>query len=820
MKKKKSKPSSAPKKKQQAGAAKGAGKGNSKGGKAEPAGPNPYDVFQNKRRRNSVLNERVRGEHRNLARSRQASASERTQKLLKEKLGSRRTSRFRDGRLGGDAEPGDSNVQRLVRLRQKEAKRSFNLGKEEDLQHGGRAISSLDDAEIRRSLVGSDDEEFPQDATVDDIVEQGRLRKAEAAKEKEEHERQLGDLDKEFGNIMSELDFRPPKAQRPIERVEPDNYDKLLKELVFDRKATASERTKKPEEIAREKAEELEALERQRLARADGLADAAEGEGEGGEDKEADDDDSQDDGDGGEEVEGDEEEGEEEEPGEEDPEVAAEEDGEDGPESLKDCEDEDDRLGENCIKLMSSQEAAKVNTSVMKNGPGEDGLPFAPECPADRLAVERLLEGRSAKTALKLVQRVRTRTAVALSADNRAKLRVFFTALLDFAMNVLARSDGDLSARGMTVVYALRQPLLEMANAHPEEATQYFSAKLQALGPESAPKAQELACLKLVALLFPVTDFQHPIVSPALLLADHWAAQLAALGAGIEDLVSEGSMLWSTLYELLLPGKKFCSSFFQLGAALLESCAASAAQGRKQCADAATDIAALLAKALRLLAEDSPEVGLVANEELVRPVLRRISGGGGKEAVAEALKLLDTALCPAGSEENSKSSHGFTPLRLFEAGPAQIKMLDPIFHEEGDRPAAKGMELSETKQLERRLNKERRAAARQLSRDASVLQQLQSRKDDVRRRAQGQERKRVRQIMEVERSELKKMASEFDKSMDTSFGSYSKTKERKKANRRMAGNATADNPKGPSTAKESGAGKKAKGGKKAASKGQ
>ena len=45
--------------------------------------------------------------------------------------------------------------------------------------------------------------------------------------------------------------------------------------------------------------------------------------------------------------------------------------------------------------------------------------------------------------------------------------------------------------------------------------------------------------------------------------------------------------------------------------------------------------------------------------------------------------------------------------------------------------------------------------------------------------------------------ELKKMATEFDKSMNTTFGSFSKTKERKKANRRMAGNATAENPKQP-----------------------
>lgn len=50
-----------------------------------------------------------------------------------------------------------------------------------------------------------------------------------------------------------------------------------------------------------------------------------------------------------------------------------------------------------------------------------------------------------------------------------------------------------------------------------------------------------------VPLIFPVTDFQHPVVTPATLLAE--ASQLAHLGENITDLVSEGSMLlaWLTV---------------------------------------------------------------------------------------------------------------------------------------------------------------------------------------------------------------------------------------------------------------------------------
>lgn len=774
--------------------------------KPNPAeqGPNPYDVFQNRRRRNPVLNERARGEHRNLARSRTLAASERTQKLLREQLVSGRSSKFRDGRIAADDDDDDSNVKRLVRLRQKEAKRSFTLGKEEELMHEGQPLSTLEDAELRKSSTGEDDEEFDN---IDDIVQQGRERKALAMQEKAEHERQLGELDKDFTDVMGELNFNPPKAQRPIERVEADSYDRLLKEMTFQKRATATERTKTPEEIAQEKAEKLEALERERLARADGLADDAplnasdeEMDQEGEAPSMAMAEEPADEG----------EEGEEEEEKEDDVEVSAEAAAGQGAGGDK---DDDDRLGEDCVPLMSTQEANKLD--AMKNGPGEDNLPFAPECPENRLAMEKLLQGRSPKAALKLIQRVRARTAVSLSAENRSKIKAFFTALLDFALTVLSRSDGDISSRGMTLVYALRRPLLELAREHTEEASTYFSEKLKALGPDTAPRAEELACLKLIAMLFPVTDYQHPVVTPALLLADHWAAQLANMGAGIEDLVSEATMLWGTLYELLLPGKKFCASFFQLGGALLESCASSAAQGRSQCREAAVDIAALMAKALRLLAEEASALAIVAREDLLRPALQRIPSSN-REAISKALGLL---------EESTGSSQALTPLRLFESGPAQIKMLDPIFHEEGDRPT-RGMEASESKQLERRLNKERRSAARQLSRDAAVVQRIQNRKDDIRRATQGKEKKRVRRIMEVEKQELKQMATEFDKSMDTSFGSYSKTKQRKKENRRMAGNATAENPKRPperksdkgsasgANAEKSGGGKKKKEGQK------
>merc|ERR1712151_1425536 len=125
-------------------------------------------------------------------------------------------------------------------------------------------------------------------------------------------------------------------------------------------------------------------------------------------------------------------------------------------------------------------------------------------------------------------------------------------------------------------------------------------------------------------------------------------------------------------------------------------------------------------------------------------------------------------------------------------------------HELGDSNVMRrGMEVSETKQLKRKLTKERRAATRQLSRDATALQQLEMRKDAKVRVARKVERKRVSKIMEDEKSMLKKMGTEVSGGMDTSLGSYSSTKARKKANPRMGGNAVEGAAKPPKGARDS-----------------
>eukprot|EP00927_Polykrikos_kofoidii_P007155 TRINITY_DN12908_c0_g1_i1.p1 TRINITY_DN12908_c0_g1~~TRINITY_DN12908_c0_g1_i1.p1 ORF type:complete len:867 (+),score=182.09 TRINITY_DN12908_c0_g1_i1:64-2664(+) len=774
---------------------------------------NPYEVFQNRRRRNPVLGERVRGERRDLARSRATASAERTRGILRDQLGSGRTSNFRDNRLGesgGDEKV--SSVQRLVRLRQKQSKRSFAIDgagrtdRAESLTIAGRRVDELDDAELRGAATGDseNEEQFARadgDGNLDPVEESKRL-KAEAAKEKAKQEMELGELDADFGDIMGELSFRPPKAVAKLEkRGEPDGYDSLVRQLAFDRKVSASERLKTPEEVAQERAERLATLEAERAARAkddggeaDEGASASENEAESIKttvasitnkgstqstpgDVEGKDSDTEDDGDN--EDEG----GESEAASQIDEEVA-------GDEQEAGLEDDDDKNADDLVPLLSAAEAAAIDIMANENEDGQ--LPYKVECPSDSQGVASLVSGRRPRTAVKLLQRVRACTAVALAPGNRAKLKYLFIALVEYVISAVAREDGDVSARGMELFYALRPIVVELAGEHPQEAYDFFGERLKAMGPKTLPRAAELCCLKLISIVFPTTDFQHPITTPAALLADHWAARVAALGAGITDLVSDALMLWDVLYSFVGTSGRFSPAFFQLGAALLETCWASASTGRPHSAETAQDVAALLLRQLRRLAEIDTGAARIACDELVRPSLKRareLVDSVGYVQATSLLKQMDALWKESGDGGESEGRRPVKPLRIFETARPEIRVLDPIFHEEGDRPS-RGMELSETKRLRRKLNDERRAAARQLARDAAVVQRFQAKDDDHRRKSRLAERARVRAMMDDERDMLAQLKTESGGGMDTSLGSYSAKKAEKKANRRLGGNAT------------------------------
>jgi nucleolar protein 14 len=132
---------------------------------------------------------------------------------------------------------------------------------------------------------------------LDDLIARRKMLKAERLKTREEQEDQVANLDNAFGQFSELLQYRDKKKERRDEELRRANketsggdgdgmadWDVEMKQYMYERKVQASDRTKTPEEIAKEQADRLHQLETRRLARMQGdfddddLSDISDGE--------------------------------------------------------------------------------------------------------------------------------------------------------------------------------------------------------------------------------------------------------------------------------------------------------------------------------------------------------------------------------------------------------------------------------------------------------------------------------------------------------------------------------------------------------------
>eukprot|EP00804_Cyclotella_cryptica_P013687 CCRYP_016131-RA/>CCRYP_016131-RA protein AED:0.07 eAED:0.07 QI:308/1/1/1/0.66/0.42/7/2083/1063 len=117
---------------------------------------------------------------------------------------------------------------------------------------------------------------------LEERIQRKKMEKAEKMKRKEDQAETFETMDESFSELAKLLQFRD-KEQERVERsqkkkagtlsaedVEMDDWDKEMKEYLFERKVKATDRTKTPEEIAKEEADRLHKLETRRLARMNG----------------------------------------------------------------------------------------------------------------------------------------------------------------------------------------------------------------------------------------------------------------------------------------------------------------------------------------------------------------------------------------------------------------------------------------------------------------------------------------------------------------------------------------------------------------------
>ncbi|KDQ64193.1 hypothetical protein JAAARDRAFT_116740 [Jaapia argillacea MUCL 33604] len=548
---------------------------------------NPFDVKVTKLK-HDVGGRKVKGVTGRPAQSRQAGLEQRNKTLLKEYAERNHAGGILDRRFGENdptMTPEERMLERFTRERQRASKGdAFNLEDEEELTHYGQSLSKLDDFD--GVGLGLEDEEDEDGGQIDgDVVkkvhfggfdddEEGEegvdgeppLKKSKAevmaeviAKSKEHkfiRQEQKGQdedirqkLDMEFDDLKSLLYNTASSSSAPVNDVfgtETDKdkeYDEVVRELAFEKRAKPKDRTKTEEELALEEKERLEKLERKRKRRMLGEDDDYDseeddtGRGRKGKKRERGGDDLDDDFDEGEEgwdglgvglggERQDEVEGESDEGSEDQDEDSEDEDEDVGTNGSDESEGE---LGEH-EALVANPSLKKVKRSKysVQKGQKSKELPFTFPCPSTHEEFLEIVEDVEDEDVPTVVQRIRALYHPSLAEDNKFKLQTLTSVLIDHILYITSPP-----TPRFTLLSSLVPHLHALTKSYPIPSAQHFIEKLSlmqknlkrglshgALDPESKtwPGQSELALLRVIGAIWPTSDMKHPVASPARLI--------------------------------------------------------------------------------------------------------------------------------------------------------------------------------------------------------------------------------------------------------------------------------------------------------------
>ncbi|CAG12449.1 unnamed protein product [Tetraodon nigroviridis] len=409
---------------------------------------------------------------------------------------------------------------------------------------------------------------------IEELILKSKQEKRERQAQKEEAQELTEKLDKEWKSIQALMVKKAPKGEsddKPEEKPKPEEYDMMVRELGFEMKAQPSEKLKTPEELAREEREKLQKLEADRLRRMMGEEPANSTQQQGhmsaddlndgfvldsddkktlayqdgkwnieDETKELQDEDEEEE-EGGETEE--EEEGGSSEEGEEEGEEEEEEDDEDGHSDLEsenesEAEEQNPEEKETSAKPLS-QEEVKAQQEAAKSE-----LPYTFAAPESLSELEALLRGHTPENQRLIVARTLKCNHPSLAVGNKLKLQVrqpphsaalrvylstscpsqkLFGFLLEYVGDLASRTPPELTAVDKLIpeLYNLCQMFPEAACKDVQsilgDAAHSMEEVLEVKGRAAFPSLDMLVYLKVTALLFPTSDFRHPVTTPALL---------------------------------------------------------------------------------------------------------------------------------------------------------------------------------------------------------------------------------------------------------------------------------------------------------------
>eukprot|EP01117_Protostelium_nocturnum_P005288 TRINITY_DN1927_c0_g1_i2.p1 TRINITY_DN1927_c0_g1~~TRINITY_DN1927_c0_g1_i2.p1 ORF type:complete len:789 (-),score=437.16 TRINITY_DN1927_c0_g1_i2:14-2380(-) len=762
-----------------------------------------------------------------------------------------KANEFEDQRIGETDSNLNEDEKALIRY-QKEVKKRYSKGmfnlddeESEQLTHLGANIEDMKsfddyqgnssdeeaedalDKEVVSKLhfggfekVGEEEgkeREKSRDEVYAEIIAKSKAAKRERAKGKQEQEELNDKLDLDFADLRDEIAAMKREKLTDEEKKEKGigktDYDKNVRELAFEMRAAPSDRTKKPEEIAKEEAEKLEELERQRMKRMNGEEEEENVKGKDGKQRKnqksayrsadsleddfvpekedegtlaysinSDDEDAESGAEEGEKSdEGEEEEGEE---GEEEEEESEEDEGED----LQDDEQVEEDEGEE--EVVEKKESKKK--IILKKG---SEIPFTFPVPSSHAEFSQWAEDRSGEELNVIITRIRTCNHPSLHPENKKKLEGFSEILLEHFFH-LSASISSVDSVPLSQLNVLTKHLFELKEIFGDRLfhlcrdrvlvfQEALSHKLNEEKKSGScwPSFGHLLFFQLMAKIYPVTDFQHFALTPSIILLNQYLSQCPVKNP---KEYSIALFVSNIVLHYIKSSKRFSPEvirFLNNGIASFNGKSSNIPKGILQFKEKNSQKLKAQPLSLSIFAGTFKEkkemfssdqwrmdafrttVSLLSQfvhlyednnsfEEMtidVKEELNKIERNNlNKEAKKEVEDLLDFI-----NQTAEKCIRKRKPMKFIVTKPKEIKTLNPKF-QEANYGKKKGLdEQTVHKNLQKAVKKQKKGAMRELKKDNAFIQ---SEKNKKRREEVDEREKKRRKIMaslETQQSELK-----------------------------------------------------------------
>ncbi|XP_001657340.2 nucleolar protein 14 homolog [Aedes aegypti] len=573
--------------------------------------PNPFEIQTSKAKftilnRDSQPNRRFAG----IPGVQRARAIEkRKQTLGQEFLLKNKSNRFTDQRKDGRNMSRDqmATERKSAATRRKEL---YNLNDMVKLTHRGQTLEEIErfddavdndddsdddggqlEADFMEAAHFGGGEEDGEDrgrdrkTVIEEMIAESKRRKAEKQRENDEVYEMTQKLDQNWQSLMSVVgDHMKGDSVRP----QLDDYDKIMREMIFERRGAPADKLKSEEELANIEKQKLEKLERERLARMkgddveakgnhrsaddlddgyllqpidgneeasyneadvdaeDGLYNPRQISEEGKEDK-ADVEDESDDEDS--------------EAGSED--EVSEDESEDGVDNLSDLKEDsesEEEVAATEMNKQSKQPDPETQAAKQAREKAEAELPFTFELPRKYEQLEELLQRRSSAEQLVILDRMVKSNNAKFSRENKQKMVSLYAFLLQHLNDLFAAVGLESLHDNFRLLDGLSPFLYDLAKINPTETSQCFLDVIKEKQeeyrkkPRLYPHLNSLIFLKLVPVLFSASDFRHPVVTPALVFISQLLSRCQVRNR--KD-VTSGLFLVMTVLECVEQSKRF-----------------------------------------------------------------------------------------------------------------------------------------------------------------------------------------------------------------------------------------------------------------------